>query len=94
MVLARSRDAGAGVGVILRIVADAPGDCGAQILFQEFWIVGSLWHLGVCWVRRLILCLGSGRPRQGLNDVFGPRTADGINEVSIDEEISTEADER
>ena len=42
----------------------------------------------------MFLCLGSGRPRQGLNVVLGPRTANRVTSTTPDDGISTEANER
>ena len=42
----------------------------------------------------MFLCLGSGRPRQGLNVVLGPRSANRVTSTTPDDGISTEANER
>ena len=89
----RNRDEDAGVGVVLRIVADAGGDCRVQNLFWGFSIVGVPWHRGVCQMRRMLLCLSPGRSRQGLDVLFGPYTANGNNETAFDGRIPTEANE-
>jgi len=71
-VSARLRDAESGVTVVLRTAAVVGGNRGAQILFWGLSTVGSPWHPGVCRMRGMFLCLGSGRPRQGLGGLFGP----------------------
>ena len=88
-VSARIRNANVGVIAVLQMVAVVAGGHRAQILFWEFLIVRLSWHLGVCWMWRMAMCLGSGRSRQGLDVVFGPRTANWICEAAFDSGIST-----
>ena len=90
----RRRDKEAGVAVVFRVVAVVGGSRCAPILFCRFSIMGLPWHLGVCWMRGMVLGLDPGRSRQGLDVLFGPRTANGTNEAAFDDKISTEANER
>ncbi len=85
------RDEDAGVGVVLRIVADAGGDCRAQNLFWGFSIVGVPWHRGLCRMRRMLLCRNPGRSGQGLDVLVGPRTANWMNEAVFDGGFSKES---
>jgi len=80
--------------VVLRIVGVVDGIRGAPILFQGFSIVGLPRHLGVSRMQRLVLGLQSGRSRQGLNVVLGPRTANRVTSTAPDEGISTVIDKR
>jgi hypothetical protein len=80
--------------VVLRIVAVVDGIGDAPILFRGFSIVGLPWHLGVSWMRRLVLGLQPGRSRQGLNVVLGPRTANRVTSTTPDDGISTVIDGR
>ena len=59
-----------------------------------FSIVGLPWHRGLCWMLRMVLGLGSGRSRQGLNVVLGPRSANRVTSTTPGDGISTEANER
>ena len=93
-VSARIRDEAASVMAVLRIVAVVDGIRGAPILFGGFSIVGLPRHLGVSRIQRLVLGLGSGRSRQGLNVVLGPRTANRVTSTTPDDGISTGANER
>ena len=79
---------------ILQIVAVVGGGHAAQILFWGFLIVGLHWPTGVCWMRSIVLWLGPERSREGLDGVFGPRTANWMNMIAVDNGISTASCER
>ena len=93
-VSARIRDETAGVMAVHRTVTVVDGIGGAPILFRGFSIVGLPWHPGASWMQRLVLGLQPGRPRQGLNVVLGPRSANRVTSTTPDDGISTEANER
>ena len=78
-VLARFRYAGAGVTVVLLIVAVVSGRIGAPVLSWSFSIVGLSWQRGVRWTPGMPLCLSPGRFRRELAVVFGIPTASGSN---------------
>ena len=82
-VLARFRDAGAGGMVILQMVTVASGSRSARTLFWEFSMERFPWHLAVCWMLRMVLCLGSSQSRQKLNVVFEPGTSDRNSETLL-----------
>jgi len=88
-VLARFRDAEAAVTVILQMVTVASGSRSTQILFWEFSMERFRWHLGVCWILRMVLCLGSRQSRQKLNVVFEPGTSDRNSETLLAGESCT-----
>jgi hypothetical protein len=67
----RNRYEDAGVMVDLHVVTIVGGRHRDQILFCGFSTVGSPWHLGVRWMRRTALCLGSRRSRERLNVLLG-----------------------
>ena len=90
----RKRDEKAGVTFVLRVVAVVGGSRSAPILFWGLSIMGLPRHLGVRRIRRTVLGLDPGRSRQGLDVLFGPRTANRTNEAAFDDKISTEANER
>ena len=92
--LARFRDAGASVTAVSRIVAVVGGLHAAQIMFWGFLIVGLHWPTGVCWVRNTVLWLGPERSRGGLDGVFGPRAANWMNKVAVDDGVSAASCER
>ena len=87
----RNRDRKAGITVTLETVAVAGGSGIAQILFSGFSMERIPWHLGVSWVRRMVLWLGLGRFNEELDVVSEPRTANGINEATIDSDVSAGA---
>jgi len=93
-VLARFRDAGAGVTAVLWIVAVVSGRIGAPVVSWSFSTVGLFCQRGVRGTPGMVLCLSSGWFRWELDVVFGPRTANGTNEAAFDDGISTEANER
>ncbi|RLE14656.1 MAG: hypothetical protein DRJ28_05380 [Actinobacteria bacterium] len=91
---ARFRAAKAGIAVVLQIVAVVGSGHAAQILFWGFLIVDLHWPTGVCWVRNIVLWLGPGRSREGLDGLSGPQAANWMNKIAVDDRISTEANER
>jgi hypothetical protein len=90
----RNRDSNAQVVVVLRIVTVVGGGHAAQILFWGFVIVGLHWPTGGCWVRNILLWLGPERPREGLDGVFGPRAANWMKKVAVDDGVSAASCER
>ena len=88
------RDAEAGVTVVNRIVAVRGASRCVRSLFWSFSIVTLSRHLGLRWLRRMLLCLSSGRSGQGRNCVSGPQAASGVTDAAIDGGISTVANER
>ena len=90
----RNRDAMAGIGVVLEMVAVVRRGHAAQILFWGFLIVGLHWPAGVCWVRRIVLWQGPERSRKGLDCLVDRRAAHWMNEAAFDNGISTEANKR
>ena len=93
-VSSRIRDAEAGIAVDLQIVAVVGGGHPAQILFWSFLIVGLHWPTGVYWLRNVDLWLGRERSREGLDGVSGPRAANWMNEIAVDDGISAAFCER
>ena len=88
-VLARYRDAEAGVTVILQMVTVASGSRSARILFWEFSMDRFRWRLAVCWMLRTVLCLGSSQSRQKPNVVFELGTSDRNSETLLAGEFCT-----
>jgi hypothetical protein len=86
-VLARFRDTGAGVTVILQIVAVVGGGHATHILLWGFLIVGLHWPTGVC-VCDVVLWLGPERSREGLDGLCGPRATIWMNRIAVDDGIS------
>ena len=89
----RNRDFDGNALFVLRMAAAVGGNRSTPILFLGFSIMGLPWHLGVRWTRRMVLCLNPGF-RQGLDILFGPRTANRSNEAGSDGGISNVADVR
>ena len=83
-VLARFRDAEAGVTFVLGTVAVVGGNRCAPMPFWDFSIAGLPWNLGVRRMWRLELGLSPDRCRQGLDVLFGPQTANRNNEAASD----------
>jgi hypothetical protein len=56
----------------LPMLADVDATGGAHIRFWGFLIVGLPWPVGMSWMRRMTLCLGPGRSREGTDGLFDP----------------------
>jgi len=90
----RIRDAEADVVVVHRVLAFPGGSGGPRSLFWSFSIVRVSWCLGMRQLRRVLLCLGSGRSRQEPNVVLTPRTAGRNNAAGFEGRISAETNRR
>jgi hypothetical protein len=90
----RNRDAGAGVTVDCLIGAVVGGSCGDPIPFWGAAFGGLAEYLDVLWLRRMVLCPGSGRIGLAAGILSGPRTANGDNEAASDGGYSTQVRQR
>ena len=90
-VATRVRDAVVGVTLDPRVLRLAGSRRGAPNPFLGLSAVGLLGRFVSDRIRRVRLCLGPGRSREGLKPEHGPRTANENNEA-IDSDVSTGPD--